>query len=149
MLCNLQSSQIVIRFLKNRYYLILLVMKHTSCGWRLQVTFLELGLCLWDCGKCNDVNYSKSCQTVFKFNKIALVDMILHYYTYYVCRMKKPTKLFSWFVIKTEKKRCSVVSVVWLFLDVFCYFIYLRVFFLIALSFLEVLVHVLTYFSLC
>lgn len=68
--------------------------------------------------------------------------MILHYYTYYVCRMKKPTKLFSWFVIKTGKKRCSVVCVVWLFLDVFCYFIYLRVFFLIALSFLEVLVHV-------
>lgn len=29
--------------------------------------------------------------------------MILHYYTYYVCRMKKPTKLFSWFVIKTGK----------------------------------------------
>lgn len=68
--------------------------------------------------------------------------MILHYYTYYVCRMKKPTKLFSWFVIKTGKKRCSVVSVVWLFRDVFCYFIYLRFFFLIALSFLEVLVHV-------
>lgn len=41
-----------------------------------------------------------------------------------------------------KKTMFCVVSVVWLFLDVFCYFIYLRVFFLIALSFLEVLVHV-------
>lgn len=69
--------------------------------------------------------------------------MILHYYTYYVCRMKKPTKLFSWFVIKTGKKRCSVWFLLFdYFWMCFVIFIYLRVFFLIALSFLEVLVHV-------
>lgn len=56
--------------------------------------------------------------------------------------LKSPRNYFHGLLSKLEKTMFCVVSVVWLFLDVFCYFIYLRVFFLIALSFLEVLVHV-------